>query len=189
MNVGELAHPLETDRLLLRPFAVDDFDGLYSYQSHPDVATYLLWGPRTEDEVRVALEKKLASGSIASPGDILSLAVVLKETGALVGDFILHWIEDEHRQAEIGYIIHPDHAGRGYATEAGRVILRIGFEDLELHRVFGRVEPRNVGSARVLEKLGMRLEAHFVENEYIKDEWQSELVYAMLNREWRPSTD
>ena len=98
----------------------------------------------------------------------------------MVGDFILHWQDDEQRQAELGYIIHPDHAGKGYATEAGRAMLRIAFEDLHMHRVFGRVEARHTASARVLEKLGMRKEAHFVENEFVKGEWQSELVYAIL---------
>ena len=78
-----------------------------------------------------------------------------------------------------------DHAGRGYATEAARPLLAVAFDVLRLHRVIGRVEARNVGSARVLEKLGMRREAHFVENEFVKDEWQSELVYAILDREWR----
>jgi RimJ/RimL family protein N-acetyltransferase len=53
-----------------------------------------------------------------------------------------------------------------------------------MHRVIGRAEARNAASARVLEKLGMRLEAHFVENEWVKGEWQSELVYAVLEREW-----
>jgi RimJ/RimL family protein N-acetyltransferase len=63
----------------------------------------------------------------------------------------------------------------------------LGFDALRLHRVVGRVEPRNVASSRVLEKLGMRREAHLVENEWIKGEWQSELVYAMLDREWSPT--
>jgi len=71
------------------------------------------------------------------------------------------------------------------ATEATAPLLRIAFEGLGLHRVVGRVEVRNVGSARVLEKLGFRREAHLVENEWVRDEWQSELVYAILDREWR----
>jgi RimJ/RimL family protein N-acetyltransferase len=86
--------------------------------------------------------------------------------------------------AEIGFIVHPDHHGQGYATEAGRALLGIGFDELKLHRVIGRAEVRNVASARVLEKLGMRQEAHFVENEFVKGEWQSELVYAILDWEW-----
>ena len=55
---------------------------------------------------------------------------------------------------------------------------------MRLHRVIGRLEARNVASARVLEKLGMRREAHFIENEWVKGEWQSEYVYAMLAEEW-----
>ncbi len=177
-------YPLETERLLLRPLVPSDFDALYSYQSRTDVARFLLWGPRDEAEVRESLEKKLQSGIIRAPGDLLALAVVLKETSEMIGDFILHRQDDEQRQAELGYIIHPDHAGRGYATEAGRAMLTIAFEDMRMHRVFGRVEARHTGSARVLEKLGMRQEAHFVENEFVKGEWQSELVYAILDREW-----
>ena len=174
--------------MLLRPFTPGDFDALYAYQSRPDVTRYLYWGPRTEGEVRDALQKKLASTAIRSEGDVLSLAVILKESDELVGDFILHLTSEEHQQAEIGYIIHPDHAGHGYATEAGRVMLRIAFEDLGLHRVVGSLDARNTASARVLEKLGMRQEAHLVENEYVKDEWQSERVYAILDREWLRST-
>ena len=75
--------------------------------------------------------------------------------------------------------------GRGDATEAGRRSRQVGFEDMGFHRVIGRAEPRNAASVRVLEKLGMRLEAHLVENEWVKGEWQSERVYAMLDREWR----
>ncbi|MGH2597594.1 MAG: GNAT family N-acetyltransferase [Actinomycetota bacterium] len=184
MNAIGLTYPLETERLLLRPFAPGDFDALYAYQSRPDVTRYLYWGPRTEDEVREALEKKLVSTAIRSEGDVLCLAVVLKESHELVGDFILHFTSEEHEQAEIGYIIHPDQAGHGYATEAGQVLLRIAFRDLGLHRVTGSTDARNTASGRVLEKLGMRREAHFVENEYVKDGWQSETVYAMLDREW-----
>ena len=76
------------------------------------------------------------------------------------------------------------HQGNGYATEAARPLLDWAFGDLALHRVIGRTEARNTGSARVLEKLGMRREAHLVENEWVKGEWQSELVYAILDREW-----
>jgi len=69
--------------------------------------------------------------------------------------------------------------------EAGRQVLRIAFEELSVHRVVGRLEARNTASARVLEKLGMRREAHLIENEYVKDEWQSEMIYAILELEWR----
>ncbi len=116
------------------------------------------------------------------------LAVLLKATDELIGDLSLYRPEGGNRQGEIGFVFHPDHQGHGYATEAGSVILRLAFEELKLHRVFGRTEARNTASARVMEKLGMRREAHLVENEWVKDEWQSELIYAILDREWHAAT-
>jgi RimJ/RimL family protein N-acetyltransferase len=181
----EVAARLETERLILRPFTPDDFDALFAMHSRPEVARYLYWGPRTEAEVRTVLEKKVAGRAIRSEGDVLAFAVVLKTTNEVVADMVLQFVSEEHRQGEIGYIVHPDHQGHGYATEACGAILRLAFEDLKLHRVVGHLEARNAASARVLEKLGMRREAHFVENEYVKGEWQSGLIYAILDREWR----
>jgi RimJ/RimL family protein N-acetyltransferase len=123
--------------------------------------------------------------TISAEGDTLALAIVPRELGILVGDCVLTITSGVHRQGEIGFVVHPEHQGRGYATEASHELLRIAFEDLGLHRVVGRLEPRNLASGRVLEKLGMRREAHLVENEFVKGEWQSELVYAILDREWR----
>jgi RimJ/RimL family protein N-acetyltransferase len=183
----ELTSPLETERLVLRPYTNGDFDALYAMRSTPEVVRYLYWEAQTADEVRETLAKKIASMSIRSEGDVLALAVEDRSTGTLVGDVILHWLSQAHSVAEIGYIVLPDHAGRGYATEAARAVLSVAFDQLGLHRVIASVEARNVGSARVLEKLGMRKEAHFVENEFVKNEWQSELVYAILDREWRSS--
>jgi RimJ/RimL family protein N-acetyltransferase len=182
VNVLEPTYPMETERLRLRPFAETDFDALYGMQSREDVARYLYWDARSRAEVRDALEKKIASTAIRSENDALALAAVLQQTGELVGDFVL-WLHGPE-QGEIGFIVHPDHHGRGYATEAGRVLLGLAFDGLGLHRVIGCAEARNLASARVLEKLGMRLEAHLVENELVKGQWQSELVFAMLDREW-----
>lgn len=185
MAVLEPSYPIETERLLLRPFAASDFEAMFAMHSLPDVVRYLYWEPRTEQEVREVLERKAGEIAITTEGDKLSLAAVLKTTEELIGDVMMQWVSREHRQGEIGFIFHPEHHGRGYATEASRALLRLAFEELQLHRVVGRLEARNGASARVLEKLGMRREAHFVENEYVKDEWQSGLVYAILDREWR----
>ena len=175
----------EGERLLLRPFTADDFDALFAIQSRPDVTRWLYWEARDEDEVRAALERKIAGSTLANDGDSLSLAVVLKASSEVIGDGSLFLLSAEHRQGEIGFIIHPDHHGHGYATETARSLLQLAFEEFGMHRVIGRLEPRNAASARVLERLGMRHEAHFVENEFVKGEWQSELVYAILEDEWQ----
>ena len=92
----------------------------------------------------------------------MSAAVALRATGELVGDISLLWASVTHRQGELGFVFHRAHHGNGYATEAAWPMLAFGFEVVGLHRVIGRLEPRNRGSARVLEKLGMRQEAHLV---------------------------
>ena len=176
--------PIETERLLLRPFEAGDLDALYEIHSHEGNARYLYNEARTREQVEELLERKRAGSTIGGEGQWLSAAAVLRGTGELVGDVSLLWASEVHRQGEIGFIVHPGHHGHGYATEAARPLLAFAFETLHLHRVVGRAEARNVASARVLEKLGMRREAHFVENEWVKGEWQSELVYALLAREW-----
>jgi RimJ/RimL family protein N-acetyltransferase len=188
VNLGKPVSAVETERLLLRPFTPADFSALYAYQSRADVTRYLLWDARTDDQVREALDRKIAATVIVSEGDFLALAVELKETGAVIGDLTLELFSWEHACGELGYIINPDHHGHGYATEGGRAMLSIAFDELGLHRVIGRLEPRNAASARVLQRLGMRREAHFVENEYVNGEWQSQAVYAILDREWRELT-
>jgi RimJ/RimL family protein N-acetyltransferase len=177
--------PIEGERLLLRPFAPDDVEALHAIESRADIARWLYWEPRDEEEVRAVLEHRIANRSFVRDGDGLGFAIVLKATSGLIGIATLALRSAEHRQGELGFILHPDHQGRGYATETGRLLLRLAFDEHGLHRVVGRLEPRNAASARVLERLGMRCEAHFVENEFVKGEWQSELVYALLEREWR----
>lgn len=177
--------PIRTERLLLRLYTEDDLDDVYAMQARPDVARYLYWGPRTRDEARESLGKKIASNRLRAEGDDLTLAVVLPDTGTVIGDVLLVWVSGEHRQGEIGYIFHPDHGGHGYATEAARVMLRLGFEGLGLHRISGRLDARNTASAGVLERLGMRREAHLVQNELVKGEWTDEMIYAILEDEWR----
>jgi RimJ/RimL family protein N-acetyltransferase len=170
---------IETERLRLRLPVAEDLAALHAIQSREDVTRWLYWGPRTLDDVREVLEGLLARPSAAGPW----LAVERLSGGGVIGTVSL--MVGEHRQGEIGFTVHPDHQGHGFATEAARALLRIAFEDYDLHRVYGRLEPRNVASARVLEKLGMRREALLLENEWVRGEWQSEAIYALLDREWR----
>jgi RimJ/RimL family protein N-acetyltransferase len=174
--------PLETERLMLRPYEEGDFDALHSIYSQPEVARWLYYEAATPDDTRKRLARKIAGRELTEETG-LSAAAELRD-GTYVGDVVLFYGSVEHRSVELGFSVDPRHQGNGYAAEAARAL--VGWAFLAgFHRVYGRLEPRNVASARVLEKLGMRHEALFVENEWIKGEWQSESVYAILEREWQ----
>jgi RimJ/RimL family protein N-acetyltransferase len=176
--------PITTERLVLRRYREDDFEGLFAIERDAGVARWLYNEPLDEAQTRQLLARKL-DGLLREEDDWVSSAVTLHD-GTFVGDVAINWRSVKHRCAEIGFSFAPEHHGRGYATEAARALLPFVFETMDCHRLIGRTEARNSASARVLEKVGMRLEGHFVENEWVKGEWQSELVYAILKREWRP---
>ncbi|MCT2586108.1 GNAT family N-acetyltransferase [Actinophytocola gossypii] len=177
-------YPIETARLTLRPFAETDFDALHAYQKLPEVARYLYEGPREPAETAEALERRIARTSLEKAGDVLVLAVVLRETGELLGEVNLCWLSESNRQGEFGFVFNPAFHGNGYAGEAAVEMLRLGFDGLGLHRIIGRCEARNTASARLMARLGLRREAHFVQNEFVKGEWNDEVVFAMLATEW-----
>jgi RimJ/RimL family protein N-acetyltransferase len=177
--------PLETARLTLRPFVEADLEAIHAMRSDPDVVRYLYGEVQSRDETRKSLAQKIAAPAWVQQGDWMSVAAVERESGLIVGDMALHWVSERDKTAEIGFVIDPRHQGNGFATEGARALIEWVFGEVDFHRVIGRTEARNAASARVLQKLGMRLEAQFVENEWVKGEWQSELVYAVLEREWR----
>jgi RimJ/RimL family protein N-acetyltransferase len=179
---------MRTERLQLRPFNDGDLAVYHDIYRREDVTRYLYVEPRTRDEALEMLARRMRETAIETEGDVLNLAIQLHDTPTLIGHVNLQFHSEVHRQGEIGFIIHPDHHGRGYATEASEAILRFGFEELGLHRIVGRCDGRNTASARVMERLGMRREAHLRENEFIKGEWTDEFVYAMLADEWRART-
>lgn len=177
-------YPIETDRLLLRPCEPRDLDVMADIRSRADVVRYLYWQVQTRGEVAEALDRRMSMTALEKEGDGMVLAVELKETGLMIGDVVLQWLSEQHRQGETGFVFHPDFHGKGYALEASREMLRLGFDELGLHRIVGRCDARNTASSRLMERLGMRREAHFRENERFKGEWGDELVYAMLEGEW-----
>jgi RimJ/RimL family protein N-acetyltransferase len=186
------AYPIETERLLLRPLdPTGDVAALHAYQSLPEVCRYLPFEPRTREQIVERLrDPDRVRWALLEPGQALDLAIVLRDSGELIGDILLMW--HDATNAEIGYVVHPAHHGRGYATEAARAMLALAFDPahgLELHRVSARIDQRNPASAAVLTKLGMRQEAVLVENEWFKGEWSTEVDFAILDREWRAAPD
>src|SRR5579864_873322 len=135
-------YPIYTARLRLRPYTPDDLDALHAIQSRPDVMRYLYGQPRSREEARDVLAVRVRHPTLEAAGDILYLAMERRDSGAMIGDVSLHWLSAEHRQGEIGFVLHPDHHGRGYGYEAAVEMLRLGFEGLGLHRIIGRCDAR-----------------------------------------------
>ena len=176
-------YPILTERLVLRPFAAGDLDDLHALTGDPDVVRYLYWPVHTPEETRAALEKRMTQDALTEEGQWLVLAIELE--GRVIGQVVLKWSSVLSRQGELGFVLHPAYQGKGYAREASQAMLRLGFEGLGLHRVIGACDTRNVPSWQLLSRLGMRREAHFVEDELFKGEFGDQYIYAMLDREWR----
>lgn len=177
-------YPILTERLSIRPYTLDDLDALAALHGRTDTTRYLYWEPRTREDVRELLGRRTPPPPMDEDGQVLQLAAELRGSGQLVGDLYLFVTSREHEQAEIGFLFHPDVHRQGLATEGGQVLLRLGFENLGAHRVCGRCDGRNAASAALMRRLGMRQEAHLVENELVKGEWTDELVFAVLGTEW-----
>ena len=177
--------PLRTARLILRPYEDRDLDFLHSMFGREDVCRYLPWAAMDLEEARAKLEQRKAQTRIGADRKAIVLAAVEAGTGHLVGEFMLRLASLEHLQGEIGWSVHPDFQGRGFGTEGAAEMVRLGFEELGLHRIAAECDPRNLASIRVMERLGMRREALLVEAERIKGEWVDSLIHGLLESEWR----
>jgi RimJ/RimL family protein N-acetyltransferase len=175
---------VRTERLLLRPLTAGDADALLAYRGRADVCRYVRFEPMTRADLDAQAER-FARRALTDEGQDLTLGAELQATGELIGDLVLFWRSRRDLAGEIGYIFHPDAGARGYATEAARAMLGLGFDGLGLRRIVARLDERNEPSARLARRLGMRREARLVENELFKGEWSTELDFAMLAREWR----
>jgi RimJ/RimL family protein N-acetyltransferase len=179
----DLGLPIETERLTIRALRPDDGDDIHAIYVDPEVSRYLYTEPMDlEAGRRYAAER--GDPVIEKDGDGVNLAAQLRETGQVVATLYVHLASAAHSQGEVGYVVSPAYAGRGLATEGARELLAIGFDRWGLHRMIGRCDARNVASAAVLRKIGMREEALFRENEWVKGEWTDELVFAILAEEW-----
>ncbi|ADB30644.1 GCN5-related N-acetyltransferase [Kribbella flavida DSM 17836] len=183
------SYPVRTARLDLRPHRRDDLADLFAFHSRPEVVRYTPWPVRDLEQTRVALEAKLDRHTLTEEGQWLVLAIELRETGTVIGEVLLKWASRADRQGELGFALHTDYHGRGLAAEAAEAMLRLGFDELGLHRICAVVVAGNTASARLLERLGMRREAHFVHNAFFKGQWIDELVFAFRDDEWRARRD
>ena len=178
---------LRTARLRLRELRDDDWPAVLAYQIDPRYLRFYEWESRDEWAVRAFVARQVANQR-AQPRTQFQVAIELAdgpEAGRLIGNCGVRVDDPANRQGNIGYELNPDYWGRGYGSEAARAVLDHGFGALGLHRVWAQCIADNTASAHVLEKLGMRREAHFRERSQFKGRWWDELIYAIVEDEWR----
>ena len=174
---------ITTERLALRNLEANDGPRVFSYHRHPEVARFQSWGTESVDVVQTYI-RSLAAVEPGTPGKWYQVGIYLLDGGKLIGDCGFRVPEAKSAQAEVGMTLAPEFQGKGYATEALRALLDYLFMTLKKHRVFGSVDPRNVSSIRLLERVGMRKEGHMVKSLWFRGEWVDDVIYAMLEEEW-----
>ena len=172
--------PLRTERLVLRPFEPADADAFAVGWASEEWTSLLLSRPMNRAEVGEMVRRRMDAGD----GTFVGL-VVATHDGTVVGDSMLHLQGTGLTEGEIGWTILPGCGGRGYATEAARAVLRLGFEHFGLRRIVANLDARNDRSAALCERLGMRREVHRLGDFWSKGTWTDSYEYALLREEWR----
>ena len=178
----------QTNRLHLREFRVADCYLFSAYRSDPLVAKYQDWDiPFTQDQANQFIQE-MKSITPGTPGEWYQIAIELNIDSILIGDCAFHILADDSNQAEIGFTLSRHYHGQGFAFEAVTRLFDYLFDDLGLHRLQATCDVDNQASIKLLERIGMRREAHFIENVWFKGEWGSEYAYGLLRHEWEKSS-
>jgi [ribosomal protein S5]-alanine N-acetyltransferase len=175
---------LETPRLILRPFRDSDFEDVHAYGKDPEVTKYLSWGPNTEDATRAFLTGAQKWLDDADPNEF-EFGIELKATSRLVGGCGFRAKRAEFREFEIGWTLNRDFWRRGIGTEAVQALVAFAFQDRKAHRLFAVIDPENVASAGLAEKLGFRREGLQRSDRFVRGEWRDSSIYALLDSDRR----
>lgn len=185
--MSSLCLPVETDHLILRPFERSDVTAVERYHMLPSVQRYVERPTRYPEDVADAVAIMRGQVELHRPGETLTLAMVRKGDHALIGHVSLKWSDATAGQGELRFAIDPAESGKGYLTEALTVLIDLAFDHFRIHRVMVRCDGRSHHSSKLMQKLGLRLEAHYREHALFQGEWDEELHFAVLDREWRPN--
>ena len=156
---------------------------MLAFESDPLIVQYVCYGPYSREECWQDLAYHIDQQT-AEPRKYYHLGIVLTETRQLIGWCGLEIISPENREAEIGYALHRSYWRRGYMTEAAHAMIKTGFVELQLHRIFATCHPENRGSIRVLEKLGMRYEGCLRRQKWCRGTWRDVAMYGLLVEEF-----
>ncbi len=173
---------LETKRLILRPITIDDKYEVFEYRSDIETNKYQGWIPTTISDVETFIGK--VSKQINEPNTWFQFIIIEKEPQKIIGDLGIHFFDNENRQAEIGCTLNKHFQNKGYATESVKSVIDYLFKGLGKHRIIASIDPENKNSIRLVERIGFRKEAHFVESLFINGKWVDDLIYAMIEKDW-----
>ena len=169
---------LETSRLVIRPLRMQDAKDIFSYASDPEVARYVLWEPHRSlsDSKRYIRYIRM----LYRRGLPASWAVMLRDSGRVIGTIGFMWYSDENSTAEIGYSFSREYWNCGYATEAMRAVMDSAFRSLPVNRLEAQHDVRNPASGRVMEKCGMHREGVLRQRIRNKGELIDTVLYSIL---------
>ncbi|MFB6318623.1 GNAT family N-acetyltransferase [Saccharicrinis sp. FJH54] len=173
---------LESQRLLLRPVTPDDKEDLFEYRRDKETNKYQGWIPETIGDVENFIGR--LSTQINVPQSWFQFAIIEKTSSKIVGDLGIHFMDVENKQAEIGCTLHKNFHNRGYATESVNLVIDYLFNDLNKHRIITSIDPDNINSVRLVERIGFRKEAHFVKSLWLNGVWLDDMIYAMIESDW-----
>lgn len=173
---------ITTERLIIQLANPEDAHAIYCYRSDAVENQYQGWFPESEEEVRNYLTNMPVTLDVADV--CFQFAILTKKENRLIGDMGIIFTGHEKMQAEVGCTLNKDFQGKGYATEALTAMVNYLFGALKKHRVVASIDPRNIPSIRLIERLGFRKEAHFKESYFLRGEWVDDVIYAMLDKDW-----
>lgn len=171
---------LITERFILRDFVEEDWVQVHAYCSDEEVTRYTFWGPNTEEQTKLFMEANRRS-QLELPRTNYEMVIVAPFSGEVLGNCC---IKAEKSNAELGYTISKAHWGKRIATEVSRSLLQFGFQGLNLHRIYATCRPENIGSYKVMEKIGMKREGRLREHFYKHGRWQDSYLYSILKDEF-----
>jgi len=173
---------IKTERLIIRLAEPEDAEGIFSYRSDLAENKYQGWLPDSVEEVRDYISNTPETIDIANV--CFQFAIILVDENRLIGDMGISFTNYNNMQAEIGCTLHKDYQKKGYATESLKGMVGFLFETLNKHRIIASVDPRNIASIQLIERLGFRKEAHLKESYYLRGDWVDDIIYAKLKTEW-----
>ncbi len=178
---------IETPRLYLRGFREEDWQAVQTYSTDPEVVRYVPAECPAEEETRNIVHSWM-NGQTDTPPHY-DFAVTVRPDDFVIGWCCLQISSGDAQVSELMYVLNRNFWKHGYATEAAQAVVDYGFSKLQLHRIYATCRPENVGSWRVLEKLGLQREGLLRENVRIRGSWCNSYLYAIVDYEWKAQRD